>query len=100
MVQIKCLSNGLYSLKNSHIPFGMGFHPPPYGRIPFEQHLCYIGSSLIHLPKRASLYFSHIVPVQWPIRKELLSELKKTITDPLGHSLTEMSSHLKTGSAS
>ena len=28
MVQIKCLSNGLYSLKNSHIPFGMGFHPP------------------------------------------------------------------------
>ena len=29
MVQIKCLSNGLYSLKNSHIPFGMGFHPPP-----------------------------------------------------------------------
>ena len=25
MVQIKCLSNGLYSLKNSHIPFGMGF---------------------------------------------------------------------------
>ena len=32
MVQIKCLSNGLYSLKNSHIPFGMGFQPPPpYG---------------------------------------------------------------------
>ena len=29
MVQIKCLSNGLYSLKNSHIPFGMGFQPPP-----------------------------------------------------------------------
>ena len=28
MVQIKCLSNGLYSLKNSHIPFGMGFQPP------------------------------------------------------------------------
>ena len=25
MVQIKCFSNGLYSLKNSHIPFGMGF---------------------------------------------------------------------------
>ena len=44
MVQIKCLSNGLYSLKNSHIPFGMGFQP--YGRIPFEQHLCYIGSTL------------------------------------------------------
>ena len=29
MVQIKCLSNGLYSLKNSHIPFGQGFQPPP-----------------------------------------------------------------------
>ena len=27
MVQsIKCLSNGLYSLKNSHIPFGMGLN--------------------------------------------------------------------------
>ena len=47
MVQIKCLSNSLYSLKNYHIPFGMGFQPPrPYGRIPFEQHLCYTGSSL------------------------------------------------------
>ena len=29
MVQIKCLGNGLYSLKNSHIPFGQGFQPPP-----------------------------------------------------------------------
>ena len=29
MVQIKCLSNGLYSLKNSHIPFGQGLRPPP-----------------------------------------------------------------------
>ena len=29
MVQIKCLSNGLYSLKNSHIPFGQGFQPRP-----------------------------------------------------------------------
>ena len=29
MVQIKCLSNGIYSLKNSHIPFGQGFQPPP-----------------------------------------------------------------------
>ena len=29
MVQIKCLSNGLYSLKNSHIPFGMRFQPLP-----------------------------------------------------------------------
>ena len=28
MVQIKCLSNGLYSLKNSHIPFWQGFRPP------------------------------------------------------------------------
>ena len=48
MVQIKCLSNSLYSLKNSHILFGMGFQPPPYGRIPFEQHFCYTGSSLTH----------------------------------------------------
>ena len=46
MVQIKCLSNGLYSLKTSHIPFGMGFQPPPYGGFPFEQHFSYTGSSL------------------------------------------------------
>ena len=47
MVQIKCLSNGLYSLKNSHIPFGMGFQPPPpYGRIPFEQHFSYARAPL------------------------------------------------------
>ena len=47
MVQIKCLSNGLYSLKNSHIPFGMGFQPPrPYGGFPFEQHFSYKGASL------------------------------------------------------
>ena len=50
MVQIKCLSNGLYSLKNSHIPFGMGFHPPL--PLPLRQNsvwtalICYIGSSL------------------------------------------------------
>ena len=48
MVQIKCLSNGLYSLKNSHIPFGMGFQPPPpYGGFPFEQHFSYYGAPLI-----------------------------------------------------
>ena len=48
MVQIKCLSNGVYSLKNSHIPFGMGFQPPPpYGGFPFEQHFSYKGASLI-----------------------------------------------------
>ena len=48
MVQIKCLCNGLYSLKNSHIAFGMGFQPPPppYSRILFEHHLCYVGASL------------------------------------------------------
>ena len=47
MVQIKCLSNGLYSLKNSHIPFGMGFQPPPpYGGFPFEQHFSYYGAPL------------------------------------------------------
>ena len=50
MVQIKCLSNGLYSLKNSHIPFGMGFQPPPpYGGFPFEQHFSYKGASLRHI---------------------------------------------------
>ena len=46
MVQIKCLSNGLYSLKNSHIPFGKGFQSPPYSRIPFEHHLFSAGASL------------------------------------------------------
>ena len=46
-MKIRWLSNGLYSLKNYHIPFGMGFQPPrPYGRIPFEQHLCYTGLPL------------------------------------------------------
>ena len=30
MVQIKCLTNGLYSLKNSHIPLGMVFNLPPF----------------------------------------------------------------------
>ena len=48
MVQIKCLSNGLYSLKNFHIPFGMGFQPPLlYSGFPFEQHFSYKGASLI-----------------------------------------------------
>ena len=47
MVQIKCLSNGLYSLKNSHIPFGQGFQPPPpYGQRPFEQCFSCAGASL------------------------------------------------------
>ena len=49
MVQIKCLSNGLYSLKNSHIPFGVGFQPhspPPNDGIPFEQHFSSAGASL------------------------------------------------------
>ena len=53
MVQIKCLSNGIYSLKNSHIPFGMGFQPPPpYGGFPFEQHFSYKGASLIETEKQ------------------------------------------------
>ena len=48
MVQIKCLSNGIYSLKNSHIPFGQGFQPPPppYGQRPFEPCFSYAGASL------------------------------------------------------
>ena len=50
MVHINFLSIGLYSLKNSHIPFGMGFQPPPpYGRIPFEQHFSYAVASLTTL---------------------------------------------------
>ena len=54
MVQIKCLGNGLYSLKNSHIPFGMGFQPPrPYGQRPFEQCFSCAGASLslLHRPR-------------------------------------------------
>ena len=47
MVQIKCLGNGLYSLKNSHIPFGQGFQPPPpYGQRPFEPCFSCAGASL------------------------------------------------------
>ena len=47
MVQIKCLGNGLYSLKNSHIPFGQGFQPPPpYGQRPFEKGFSCAGASL------------------------------------------------------
>ena len=42
-MQIKCLGNGLYSLKNSHISFG---NAPPYGRIPFEHHCYNVGAFL------------------------------------------------------
>ena len=59
MVKIKCLSNGLYSLKNSHIPFGSGFQPsPPLRRISVWtvlflwrgcRSICYLLSKTIEL---------------------------------------------------
>ena len=46
-MQIKCLSNGSYSLKNCHNPFGKAFQPtPPYGKIPVEHLKSLHGSSL------------------------------------------------------
>ena len=47
MMQIKCLSNGSYSLKSCHNPFGKGFQPPrPYGKIPVEHLKSLHGASL------------------------------------------------------
>ena len=47
MMQIKCLSNGSYSLKSCHNPFGKGFQPPaPYGKIPVEHLKSLCGASL------------------------------------------------------
>ena len=46
-MQIKCLSNGSYSLKNCHNPFGKAFQPtPPYGKMPVEHLKSLYGSSL------------------------------------------------------
>ena len=69
MVQIKCLSNGLYSLKNYHIPFGMGFQPPspPSGRIPFEQHFSYAVTSLTPLWNIRGILFSLTESKQWTL---------------------------------
>ena len=48
-MQIKCLSNGSYSLKGCHNPFGKGFQPPrPYGKIPVE-HLRFLHGASIRL---------------------------------------------------
>ena len=53
MVQIKCLSNGLYSLKNSHIPFGMGFQqPPPLRRNSVWTALFFGWASLVYVRTR------------------------------------------------
>ena len=84
MVQIKCLSNGLYSLKNSHIPFGMGFQPPPYGRIPFEQHLCYTGSSLTVISYLCAVYVDD--HYRHPNRDNLVGEGKKIMFSHLEYS--------------
>ena len=47
MMQIWFLSNGWYSLKNCHNPFGKAFQPtPPYGKIPVEHLKSLHGSSL------------------------------------------------------
>ena len=43
-----CLSNGSYSLKNCHNPFGKALQPPaPYGTIPVEHLKSLPGASLI-----------------------------------------------------
>ena len=47
MMQIWFLSNGSYSLKNCHNPFGKAIQPPPpYGKIPVEHLKSLHGSSL------------------------------------------------------
>ena len=46
-MQIWFLSNGSYSLKNCHNPFGKAIHPPPpYGKIPVEHWKSLRGASL------------------------------------------------------
>ena len=48
-MQIWFLSNGSYSLKNCHNPFGKGFQPPrPYGKILVEHLKSLHGASLMH----------------------------------------------------
>ena len=61
MMQIKCLSNGLYSLKNCHIPFGKGFQPPHYGRIPVEQPFTLRGASLTRIGGEAGGVFANVM---------------------------------------
>ena len=47
-MQIWFLSNGSYSLKNCHNPFGKAIQPPPpYGKIPVERWKSLRGASLI-----------------------------------------------------
>ena len=55
-MKVKCLSIGLYLLKNSHKPFGNGFQPPSpliYGQIPFG----HLKSLKRGFPQRAGLYY-------------------------------------------
>ena len=42
MVQIKCFINGLYSLNNSNIPFGMGFQPLPPLKEEFRLNITFL----------------------------------------------------------
>ena len=72
MMQIKCLSNGSYSLKSCHNPFGKGFQPPaPYGEIPVEHLKSLRGASLRSvghssqklLPKNDFWIFLHLYPL-------------------------------------
>ena len=47
MMQIWFLSNGSYSLKKCHNPFGKAIQPPPpYGKIPVEHGFSLRGASL------------------------------------------------------
>ena len=50
-MKIKCLSNGSYSLKNCHNPFGKANQPPPppYGKMPVEHLKSLHGASLTEL---------------------------------------------------
>ena len=49
-MQIWFLSNGSYSLKKCHNPFGKAIQPPPpYGKIPVEHGFSLRGASLLSL---------------------------------------------------
>ena len=69
-MQTWCLSNGAYSLKSCHNPFGKGFQPPrPYGKIPVE-HLKSLHGASLNSPR--SFLFSHFLFCPFLFRPQFL----------------------------
>ena len=62
MMQIWFLSNGSYSLKKCHNPFGKAIQPPPpYGKIPVEHLKSLHGASLMIQVSRCIISFYSLV---------------------------------------